>query len=193
MTVRLRASVIPGLLALTALSLTACASQGTIGAGADGGTVPGTGGSPSPGANGSATGSSAPSSASTGSSAPNTPATGPTPGGSGSQDPSALASSFKTLTKLWTDQGCKTALAGFSDYVTAEEQGEVRGVAAIPGAQQKIRAGAQQTKLPQAAQAMTKMAADMQAMFDQAKQGQTPDKGPVGTDFQIMGNVCSQP
>ena len=37
------------------------------------------------------------------------------------------------------------------------------------------------------------MASDMQAMFSQAQQGRTPDKGPTKNDFQVMGNVCSQP
>jgi hypothetical protein len=188
MTVRLRASVIPGLLALTGLSLTglsltACASQGTIGAATS-----------SPAGNTSSTGgSSTPSSSSTASSAPTAPASGSSPAAPSSQDPSALASSLKALNSLWTDQGCKTALAGFSDYLYAEQTSELQGVAAIPGAIQKIRAGAQQTQKPQAAQAMNKMASDLQTMFGQAQQGQTPDKGPVKNDFQVMGNVCSQP
>ena len=188
MTVRLRTSVIPGLLALTALSLTACASQGTIGASASGGSLPGTAGSSSPGTNPS---SGAPSSASTDSPAPDT-ATGSSPAAPSSEDPSALASSLKTLNQLWTDQGCKTALSGFSDYLFAQQTGELQGVAAIPGAEQKIHAGAQQTKKPGAADVMNKMVTDLQTMFTQAQHGQTPDKGPVKNDFQVMGNVCSQ-
>ncbi|MEY9934732.1 hypothetical protein ABH926_009400 [Catenulispora sp. GP43] len=188
MTVRLRASVIPGLLALTALSLTACASQGTIGAGTSGGPVPGadsstvaSGSASGSASDGTSTSTSAPSSADTGSSAP-----------SGSQDPSALASSLKTLNQLWTDPGCKEALAGFGDYVSAQEKSTLQGVATIPASVQKIRLGAQQTKKPGAADAMNKLATDMQAIVAQAQQGKTPDNGPVKTDFQVMGNICSQ-
>ena len=196
MTVRLRASVIPGL-ALSALALAGCASQGTIGtsaAGAAGGPLPGAANSPSstPAGNSSATGTSAPSSASTGSSAPSAPASS-SPAAPSSQDPSALASSLKTLNTLWTDPGCKTALAGFSTYLYAQEQGPAQGIAAIPGALPKIRAGAQQTKKPGAALPINKLAADLQTMYSQAQQGKTPDKGPVKQDFQIMGNICSQP
>jgi len=183
MTVRLRASVIPGLLALTGLSLTACASSGTIGAGAAGGSVPGTAGSSSPAVGNSSTaGSSAPSSGGTDSSAT----------ASSTQNPSDLASSLKKLNSLWADQGCKTALAGFGSYVSAYQTNKLQAVAAIPGAVQQIRAGAQQTKLPAAAQAMNKMATDLQAGFDQAKQGQSPNNGPVQNDFQVMGNTCGQ-
>jgi hypothetical protein len=196
MTVRLRTSVIPGLLALTALSLAACASQGTIGAGTAGGTVPGTGNSTSASgsANGSSTGgnggTSAPSSADTGSSAPSA-ATGSSPAAPSSQDPSALASSLKELNSTWTDQGCKTALAGFGDYVTAQQKSVLQAVATIPASVQKIHIGAQQTKKPGAADAMNKLATDMQAIFTQAQQGQTPNNGPVKSDFQVMGNICS--
>lgn len=192
MTVRLRASVIPGTLALTALSLTACASQGTIGAGTAGGTVssaPGTSGAPG---STSASGSGAPSSGAT-DSAPSSPDTGSSSAAPSSDDPSALASSLKALNQLWTDQGCKNALAGFSDYLYALQKGQAQGVAAIPGAVQKIRQAASQTKKPHATEAITKLADDLQAMSTQAQHGQTPDKGPVKTDFQIMGTVCSQP
>ena len=193
MTVRLRASVIPGLLALTALWLTACASQGAIAAGGAEGSVPGTAGSSSPATGSSAPSSGVPSSGGTDSSAPaSSPDTGSSAGTPTSEDPSALASSLKTLDSLWTDQGCKTALAGFSDYLYAQQASPAQGTAAIPGAVQKIRTGAQQTKRPQAAQAMNKMASDMLAMASQAQQGKTPDKGPVKNDFQIMGTVCSQ-
>ncbi|MEY9891508.1 hypothetical protein ABIA35_005488 [Catenulispora sp. MAP12-49] len=196
MTVRLRTSVIPGLLALTALSLAACASQGTIGAGTAGGTVPGTGNSTSASgsANGSSTGgtggTSAPSSADTGSSAPSA-ATGSSPAAPSSQDPSVLASSLKELNSTWTDQGCKTALAGFGDYVTAQQKSVLQAVATIPASVQKIHIGAQQTKKPGAADAMNKLATDMQTIFTQAQQGQTPNNGPVKSDFQVMGNICS--
>lgn len=201
MTVRLRASVIPGLLALSALALTACSSQGTIGAGASGGgPVPGPATSSASAASSTASspanpsastgGTSAPSSVSTGSSAPPNPVSSSHSAPS-TQDPSALASSFKTLDQLWKDQGCKTALGGFSDYVLAEQKGDLQGVAAIPGAVQKIHVGAQQTRKPGAALEMNKMATDMQAMFTQAQHGQTPNKGPVSNDFQIMGNICS--
>ena len=192
MTVRLRASVIPGLLALTALSLTACASQGTIGAGSpDGGPLPGAGSSSPSGNTASATGGDTPSSAGTDSSAPSSADTASSPAASGSQDPSALASSLKTLNSLWTDQGCKIALAGFGDYVSAEQANVLQGVAAIPAAEAKIRTGAQQTRKPGAADAMNKLADDLQTIFEQAKQGKTPNNGPVRTDFQVMGNVCS--
>ncbi|MEY9858776.1 hypothetical protein ABH935_004399 [Catenulispora sp. GAS73] len=193
MTVRLRASVIPGL-ALSALALAGCASQGTIGtsaAGAAGGSLPGAASS-TPAGGTSATGTSAPSSASTDSSAPSAPASSSQAAPS-SQDPSALASSLKTLNSLWTDPGCKTALAGFSTFLYAQEQGQAQGIAAIPGALPKIRAGAQQTKKPGASQPINKLAADLQTMYSQAQQGKTPDKGPVKQDFQIMGNICSQP
>lgn len=187
MTVRRRASVIPGLLALTGLSLTACASSGTIGAGAAGGSVPGTAGSSSPAVGGSSTaGSSAPSSGGTDSSATASSSA------SSSQNPSDLASSLKKLNSLWADQGCKTALAGFGSYVSAYQTNKPQAVAAIPGAVRQIRAGAQQTKLPAAAEAMNKMATDLQTVFDQAKQGQSPNNGPVQNDFQIMGNTCGQ-
>lgn len=178
MTVRLRASVIPGLLALTALPLTACASQGTIGASASGPT--------------STADSGVPSSGGTDSSAPSDPAAGSF-SASVTQDPSALASSLKKLDSLWTDQGCKIALAGFGDYVTASQTGTQQGVAAIPGAEAKIRTGAQQTKKPEAAVEMNKMAADLQTIYTQAQAGQTPANGPLKSDFQVMGNVCSQP
>jgi hypothetical protein len=183
MTVRLRASVVPGLLALTGLSLTACASQGTIGAaGGSGGTVPS-----------STSGSSAPSSISTGPVSTGSVSTGSSvPTASSSGNPSDLASSLKKLNSLWADQGCKTALAGFGSYVSAYQTNKLQAVAAIPGAVQQIRAGAQQTRVPAAAQAMNKMATDLQAVFDQAKQGQTPNNGPVQTDFQVMGNACGQ-
>jgi hypothetical protein len=201
MTVRLRASVIPGL-ALSALALAGCASQGTIGtggtgaAGAAGGPLPGAGSSTSAGGTSAgATGTGAPSSASTESSAPSAPASSSpaAPSSPSSQDPSALASSLKTLNSLWTDPGCKTALAGFSTYLYAQEQGPAQGIAAIPGAVPKIRAGAQQTKKPAAAQPMNKMVTDLLAMYSQAQEGKTPDKGPVKQDFQVMGNICSQP
>ena len=197
MTVRLRASVIPGLAAsasVLTLALAGCASQGTIGtsaAGAAGGPLPGAASS-TPAGNSSATGTSAPSSASTDSSAPSAPASS-APAAPSSQDPSALASSLKTLNTLWTDPGCKTALAGFSTYLYAQEQGPAQGIAAIPGALPKIRAGAQQTKKPAATQPITKLATDLQTMYSQAQQGKTPDRGPVKQDFQIMGNICSQP
>ena len=198
MTVRLRASVIPGVLALSVLALSACTSQGTIGANASGGSVPGTtgtagttGGSTSAAstsaATPAATGTDAPSSAATDSAAPTSSSqAAPT-----SQDPSALASSLKTLNQLWKDPGCKIALDGFSTYLYAQQAGPAQGIAAIPDAVPKIRAGAQQTKKPDAAQAMNKLAADLLAMSSAAQQGKTPDKGPVRTDWQIMGNVCS--
>jgi hypothetical protein len=185
MTVRLRASVIPGLLALTGFSLTACASQGTIGAA--GGSVPS-----------SASGSGAPSSASTGSASTGSASTGSTstdssaPTASSSGNPSDLASSLKKLNSLWADQGCKTALAGFGSYVSAYQTNKLQAVAAIPAAVQQIRAGAQQTRVPAAADAMNKMATDLQTVFDQAKQGQSPNNGPVQNDFQVMGDTCGQ-
>ena len=186
MTVRSRASVIPGLpaltgLSLTALSLTACASQGTIGAAADSGAL-----------SSISTGSSSTGSSSTASSAPTASATGSSATASLSQDPSALASSLKKLDSLWADQGCKTALAGFGGYVSAYQTNEQQAVAAIPGAVRQIRAGAQQTRLPAAAEAMNKMAADLQTVFDQVRQGRSPNNGPVQTDFQIMGEACGQ-
>ena len=188
MTVRLRASVIPGLLALTGLSLTACASQGTIGAaGGSGGTVPSSSG-----------GSGAPSSVSTGSVTTGSDSTGSpgtdssTPTSSSSENPSDLASSLKKLNSLWADQGCKTALAGFGSYVSAYQTNKLQAVAAIPAAVQQIRAGAQQTRVPAAADAMNKMATDLQTVFDQAKQGQSPNNGPVQNDFQVMGDTCGQ-
>lgn len=182
MTVRPRASVIPGLLALTGLALTACASQGTIGAaGGSGGTAPSSISTGSIGTGSASTGSASTGSASTGSSAPAV---------SGSQNPSDLASSLKKLNSLWADQGCKTALAGFGSYVSAYQTNKPQAVAAIPDSVRQIRAGAQQTRVPEAANAMTKMATDLQAVFDQAKQGRTPNNGPVQTDFQVMGNAC---
>ena len=188
MTVRLRASVIPGLLALTGLSLAACASTGTIGAaGGSGGTAPSSAGGSS--TSSASSSGSAPSSTSTDSSAPATDSSG-TP--SSSQNPSDLASSLKKLNSLWADQGCKTALAGFGSYVSAYQTNKLQAVAAIPGAVQQIRAGAQQTKIPTAAEAMNKMATDLQTVFDQAKQGQSPNNGPVQNDFQVMGNACGQ-
>jgi hypothetical protein len=193
MTVRLRASVIPGSLTLTALGLTACASSGTVVANASGGTRPPGTASSSAAANtatGTASSDPAPPSGST-STPPAAPgdssATAPT-----SQDPSALASSLKTLNQLWTDQGCKTGLAGFSIYLYAQEQGSAQGIASIPNAIPKIREGAQQTKKPEAAQAMNKLAADLLTVYTQAQQGQTPNKGPIRSDFQHMGDVCSQ-
>lgn len=196
MTVRLRASVIPGMLILTALALTGCTSQGTIGAGADGGPLPGgatssraTGTSGTSGASTSASGTSAPSSTNTDSASSSAPASS----SASSADPSALASSLKTLNKLWTDPGCKTALAGFSDYLYALQQGQAQAIAAIPGAAAKIHQGSQQTAKPQAAVQMNKAVTDLQAMAAAAKQGQTPDKGPVKVDFQNMGSICSQP
>lgn len=185
MTVRPRASVIPGLLALTGLSLTACASTGTIAAaGGSGATVPASASGSSDSSSGSA-----PSSISTDSSAP---ASGSSATASGSENPSDLASSLKKLDSLWADQGCKTALAGFGSYVSAYQTNKLQAVAVIPGAVQQIRAGSQQTRLPVAAQAMNKMAGDMQTIFDQAKQGQSPNNGPVQNDFQIMGNACGK-
>ena len=204
MTVRPRVSAISGVtpgvisgaaLSALALALTGCSSQGTIGTsapGAAGGPLPGAA-SPTPaGPTSAASGTGTPSSASTDSSASSASA-GSSATAPSSQDPSALASSLKTLNTLWTDVGCKTALAGFSTYLYAQQQGPAQGIAAIPGALPKIRAGAQQTKKPGAAQAITKMAADLQAEYSQAQQGKTPDKGPVKQDFQIMGNICSQP
>jgi hypothetical protein len=194
MTVRLRASVIPGMLALSASALTACTSQGTIGAGASGGPIAGTSGASTPAANSSADtsaviGTSAPSSAAT-----DSPASAPASSSQAapsSEDPSALASSLKTLNQLWKDPGCKIALDGFSTYLYAQQAGPAQGIAAIPNAVPKIRAGAQQTKKPDAAQAMNKLAADLLTMYSAAQEGKTPDKGPVRTDWQIMGNVCS--
>ena len=195
MTVRQRASVIPGLaLGAAALALAGCASQGTIGTGAAGaavGPLPGPASSTAAGTSSAATGTDAPTSTSTDSPAPGTP-TSSAAASSNSPDPSAMASSLKALNDLWTDPGCKTALAGFSIYINALEQGPAQGIAAIPAAVPKIRAGAQQTKKPGAAVQMNKMAADLLTMYTQAQQGKTPDKGPVKTDFQIMGNICSQ-
>ena len=191
MAVRLRASVIPGMLALTASSLTACASSGTLGASASGGTQPpGTAKPSAPATTSTPSTDTTPASGGTDSSAPAptaSSATAPT-----SQDPSALASSLKTLNQLWTDQGCKNGLAGFSIYLYAQEQGPAQGIASIPTAIPKIRAGAQQTKKPEAAQAMNKLAADLLTVYTQAQQGQTPDKGPIRSDFQHMGDACSQ-
>ena len=113
------------------------------------------------------------------------------PAASRSGNPSDLASSLKKLNQLWADQGCKTALAGFGSYVSAYQTNKLQAVAAIPGAVQQIRAGAQQTRVPEAADAMNKMATDLQTMVDQAKQGQSPNKGPVQNDFQVMGNTCA--
>ena len=87
------------------------------------------------------------------------------PGRTELQDPSVLASSLKELNSTWTDQGCKTALAGFGDYVTAQQKSVLRAVATIPASVQKIHIGAQQTKQPGAADAMNKMATDMQTIF----------------------------
>jgi hypothetical protein len=194
MTVRPRACVIPGLLALSALTMTGCASSGTIGAAAAGGQLPGSVGSSTaiPPSTSAATGTSVPSSAGTDSSAPPAPATS-APASPTSQDSSALASSLKTLNDIWKDKGCKTALAGFSDYLYAQQASAAQGLAAIPGAVQKIRVGAQQTTAPGAAQVMNTMAADMLTMYSQGQQGKTPDKGPVKNDFQTMGNVCMPP
>ncbi|MBS2537479.1 hypothetical protein KGQ20_32465 [Catenulispora sp. NF23] len=189
MTGRLRASVIPGLLASTALALTACASQGTIAASASGGTTaPGTSGSstPAPATSGGAPGSVG---GSQDSAAPSTPAGGSSPS---TESSAALASSIKSLNDTWTDPGCKTALAGFSGYLFAQQAGLLQGVAALPGAIQQVRAGSSQTRKPQAAVAMNRMVNDMTAMQNQAKQGQKPSPGPLKSDFQTMGTVCSQ-
>ncbi|WP_194897599.1 hypothetical protein [Catenulispora pinisilvae] len=195
MTGRLRASVIPGLLALTALALTACSSQGTIGASASGGTTaPGTAGSsaPAPSTSGGAPSSAdtgAPTGGGTDTAAPSTPAGGSSPS---TESSAALASSIKNLNDTWTDPGCKTALAGFSSYLFAQQAGLLQGVAALPGAIQQVRAGSSQTRKPQAAVAMNRMVNDMTAMQNQAKQGQKPSQGPLKSDFQTMGAVCSQ-
>jgi hypothetical protein len=198
MTGRLRASVIPGLLALTTAALTGCASQGTVGASAAGGsTPPGPAGTSTPAPNTSGStptgGTSTPTSTSTGGStdtaAPSTPAGGSSPS---SESSAALASSIKSLQDTWTDPGCKTALAGFSTYLFAQQAGLLQGVAALPNAIQQIKAGSTQTKKPQASQAMNRMANDMTSMLGQAKQGQTPSQGPLKSDFQEMGTICSQ-
>jgi hypothetical protein len=97
------------------------------------------------------------------------------------------------LNQDWTDQGCKTVLAGFSGYLFASQKGQAQGVAAIPAAVQKIHIGAQQTGKRDAAPEMNKMAGDLQAMYAEAKAGQTPNKGPLRADWQIVGNMCSQP
>lgn len=195
MTVRLRASVIPGMLTLTALGLTACASSGTVGAAASGGTQPPGTASSSQATNaasatdtGTASSDPAPPSGSA-STPPDAPADS-TITASVSQDPSALASSLKTLNQLWTDQGCKTGLAGFSIYLYAQEQGPAQAIASIPNAIPKIRQGAQQTRKPAAAQDMNKLAADLLTVYTQAQQGQTPNKGPIRSDFQHMGDDC---
>jgi hypothetical protein len=194
MAVRSRANVMQGMLALGALgvglslSLTACSSDGTVGPAAAGGSSPLAVKSSTPVADSSTSTSAAPAPTSTDSAAPATSSATSSP----SQDPSALASSLKTLNQLWTDQGCKTALSGFSDYLYAQERGPAQGIAAIPTAVPKIRAGAQQTKKPQAADAMNKLAADLLTMYTQAQEGHSPDKGPVRSDWQHMGDFCSQ-
>ena len=75
--------------------------------------------------------------------------------------------------------------------MTAQQKSVLQAVATIPASVQKIHIGAQQTKKPGAADAMNKLATDMQTIFTQAQQGQTPNNGPVKSDFQVMGNICS--
>ena len=192
MAMRKRAMVVvPGLLALSVTVLTACTSQGTIpGPGPRAGSAPTPGGvsasassdqptGPAPTSGAVATDESLPTASTGDSTAP-------------SQEPSAvLASSLDKLNELWTDPGCKMALAGFGKFMYATLASPEQGIAAIPAALPQIRAGAGATRNPNAAQAMRKMVTDMQAMADAAKAGQTPDKGPVRNDWQILGNSCS--
>ncbi|MBW8805167.1 MAG: hypothetical protein JF587_15175 [Catenulisporales bacterium] len=166
-----------------ALGSAGCASEGTVGAG----------GKPSSAVSVSKppTGS-APSGTPTASSGTTTTSAGSKPSSSASPaDPSALASSLKKLNDLWTDPGCKAGLHGFADYLTAAQESPAKADAAIPGAIRGLRSGAQSTHRPDAAQAMSNMAKDLQAMADADKAGKTADKGPLRNDWQVMGNACS--
>jgi hypothetical protein len=199
---RFPGGAVPGLLALTALTaltapaLAGCTSQGTIGASPAGGLGTGSSSASNPAsASGSTSAGATASADATGTSAPTgptTPAGGSSPATPASQDPSALASSLKVLNRLWTDQGCKTVLAGFSDYLFASQKGQAQGDAAIPAAVRKIRVGAAQTAKPGAGPQMIKMADDLQALHTEAQHGQTPDKGPLRGQWQIVGDMCSQ-
>ncbi|GAA1960723.1 hypothetical protein [Catenulispora subtropica] len=179
-----------------ALGIAGCASEGVVGGGAPGNSLslPGTSAPTGPGSSGaSASGrpsDSAPSSNPGATTPESSSAAAPSSSSAQPADPSALASSLKKLDELWTDPGCKLGLRGFGNYLTAAQESPAKGDDAIPAAIRDLRAGATSSKRPDATLAMNNMTKDLQAMADAAKAGQTPDKGKLSTDWQIMGNAC---
>lgn len=182
-----------------ALGVAGCASQGVIGA-ASGGpnqgkNVSGTGSPSAPGSSAGPADPSAVTGTALSSSAPPSSKPSSSPKSSASSanpsDAKELAESLKKLNELWTDPGCKLGLHGFGNYLTAAQQSAAKGNAAIPGAITDLKAGARATKRQAAAQAMTNMAKDLQAMADAAKAGKPQDKGPLKNDWSIMGNACT--
>ncbi|MFD0631412.1 hypothetical protein ACFQ9X_07000 [Catenulispora yoronensis] len=156
---------------MLALGVAGCASQGVVGAV----------GSTAPSAPGSAAATTA----------PETPISDPSTSTSATADPSALASSLKSLSDLWTDPGCKIGLRGFGAYLTASEQSTAKGDAVIPTAITDLRAGASASKRLAATQAMTAMAKDLQDIAAADKAGTTADRGKLRRDWQIMGTACT--
>lgn len=181
---------------MLALGVAGCASEGVIGAAghtsnasasASAESPPGTSIGSAPGTSPAASTQSSASASHTTSTSPATAGQTSSPGGA---DPTDLASSLQKLNTLWKDPGCKLGLHGFGAYVTALQQSPAKGDAAIPGAIHDLRAGAGATKRPIAGKAMTDMAKDLQTIADATKAGKTPDRGPLRSDWTIMGNSC---
>jgi len=93
------------------------------------------------------------------------------------------------LAGMMTDPGCKEAVNALGD-VLGMDSDPLKMANALPQVIQKMRQGASATQKPAAKTAITKLADDMQTMFDTAKSGGTPDTSMMESDGSDFGVAC---
>ena len=163
--------------AAVALLLGGCASSGTVNSkSTTGGVIGGPTGGPS-----------TPAASDSSSSPADNPTSTDTPSSDSSD--SAIAGQLKALAGAMTDPGCKQTVNALGDVLSMEND-PLKLAGSLPQVIQKIRQGAATTQKPGAKDAINKLADDLQAMFDTAVKGGTPDTASIGTDSAAFATAC---